>query len=250
MLTPDTTTSRRLLTNRLSTLHSLVRPFYEFVFPPTCFACKGALHEGESKACSSCWKAIRMVAETDELHKETSGHLISSGAICRLFSTFYFDKEGPLQSLIHELKYNGMTNIGVELGRKVGMNVQEYMQAATLDGLIPVPLHKTKLRERGYNQSEYICKGISDVTGLPIMSHLLRRTRYTQSQTKLDIEERRRNVSDAFEFTPSADVELHGKTFVIVDDVITTGATIVECARVLKGLGANSVVACSVALAP
>jgi ComF family protein len=116
-----------------------------------------------------------------------------------------------------------------------------------ISGLIPVPLHPAKCRERGYNQSEYICQGIHAVTGLRVITGLLKRQRYTESQTHLEIEERRKNVAGAFVLDPSAEVS--GRTFLIVDDVITTGATMSACAKTLGDHGAGIVIACSVALA-
>ncbi len=231
-------------------LDGLLRPLFTFVFPQICFVCKAALSEDERKVCRSCWGMIREIAETGDLYRETAGNLISSGTVNCLLSAYYFDKDGPLQSLIHELKYNSMTSLGVALGNRLGMHVKARMLSMNICGLVPVPLHKVKLRERGYNQSEFICKGISDVTGIPVIPGLLQRNRYTQSQTKLNIEERKQNVSDAFGLNESARKDIAGKTFVIVDDVITTGATLIECAGVLKVHGAKPVVACSIALAP
>ncbi len=189
---------------------------------------------------------MRYVATSEDLYKETKGKLESSGTIEGLVSLCYFDPDGVVQKLVHELKYSGMTSVGVEFGRKVG----ELLGPIHVDGLVPVPLHRTKLRERGYNQSEYVCKGISERTGVTVYPHLLRRVRYTPSQTALDIEERKLNVHEAFEVDPSMQSNLQGRTLIVADDVITTGATIVECAKVLRNYGAERVIACSVALAP
>ena len=152
--------------------------------------------------------------------------------------------------MVHELKYSDMTSLGVELGRKVGERLHETLKSVKVDGLVPVPLHKIKQRERGYNQTEYICRGIESVTGVPVFPGLLQRTRYTESQTNLDIDQRRHNVAEAFCAKPTSRTDIPGKRWVIVDDVITTGATIAECARVLRTYGASGVIACSAALAP
>lgn len=165
-----------------------------------------------------------------------------------LLSLYYFEKEGTLQSIIHQLKYDGMTTLGVELGRKLGEKLRERA-AVGIDGVIPVPLHSTKLRERGYNQSEYIARGIREVTGIPVYSSLLQRHKYTTSQTQLNATERKENVGDAFSVNKRYLVDIHGKTFLIVDDVITTGATIEACAEVLMKNGAAKAFAGSVALA-
>lgn len=192
---------------------------------------------------------MRPVSAGDEVYRETLARLLERGHVAGLVSRFYFDKEGPLQSLIHQLKYNGMTSLGVALGERLaGVLMPELDDNSYI--LLPVPLHRTKKRERGYNQSEYICKGIANVSGLVVAPSLLKRTRYTQSQTALDIEERRENVADAFALNPRCSVPVADQSFVLVDDVITTGATIDACARLLVKHGAKRVLACSVALAP
>lgn len=192
---------------------------------------------------------MRPVSVEDEVYSQTLARLLERGHVSGLVSKFYIDEEGPLHSLIHQLKYNGMTSLGVALGEHLaGVLVPEiYGHSYTL---LPVPLHRSKTRERGYNQSEHICKGISNRTGLTVASSLLRRTRYTQSQTALDIEERRRNVAGAFSLHPRCRSAVAGQSFIVVDDVITTGATIDACARLLVQHGARRVLACSVALAP
>jgi ComF family protein len=121
------------------------------------------------------------------------------------------------------------------------------------DFLVPVPLNKLKQRERGYNQVEFICRGISDVTRMMIERSLIVRKRYTQSQTELDRNRRRENVEGAFAVNPknpaAASGALTGRSIVLVDDVITTGATVEACARELVAHGADRVLAVSAALA-
>jgi len=229
---------------------SFLEPFYRFIFPPTCFVCEGSLSNGEYKVCNSCWSRVAPADSKDEVYRETLARLVKGGSVSGLVSAFYFDQEGPLQAIIHELKYGGMTSLGVELGRKLGERLASVLSAEMITGSIPVPLHPAKLRERGYNQSEYICKGVQATTGLEVFPTLLRRRRYTQSQTKLNIDERKANVNEAFAINSSYESRVRDGTFILVDDVITTGATIDECARVLVDHGARRVVACSIALAP
>jgi ComF family protein len=140
-----------------------------------------------------------------------------------------------------------MTAIGVEFGRELAPTVQDLLGGLRVTGIVPVPLHRARLRERGYNQSEQIARGVAAVTGFPVCNRLLRRIHYTESQTTLRVEDRRRNVAGAFSLLQSAPVQ--GGTFLIVDDVITTGSTICECSRVLLDAGAERTFACSVALA-
>jgi ComF family protein len=116
-----------------------------------------------------------------------------------------------------------------------------------IDLIIPVPIHHLKKAERGYNQSDFIAKGLSTALNIPYSSKSIKRIKYTESQTKLNMNERALNVSNAFKARSSN--KLKGKNILVVDDVCTTGATLLECAKVLLGAGANSVYACSIAIA-
>ena len=118
-----------------------------------------------------------------------------------------------------------------------------------VDILIPVPLHRIKHRERGYNQSEFIANGVASVIDKPVILNAVRRVRHTQTQTKLTIEERRKNMEHAFERIPRLSNILSGKICLLVDDVITTGATTNSCAQAILSAGAVKIVAASAALA-
>lgn len=227
----------------------LFRPLFEFVFPPVCYHCGTRLDVVGARLCSTCWGAVQTVHAADRIYLEAMSRLATDGLVAGLATRFYFEKDGPLQSLIHQLKYGGMTAVGVELGHEVAPSVRDLMGDSGVAGIIPVPLHRARLRERGYNQSEQIARGIAAVTGMPIYNRLLRRARYTDSQTTLSIEDRRRNVAGAFSPHRSALPSIRGATFLIVDDVITTGSTICECSRVLLDCGAERTFACSLALA-
>jgi ComF family protein len=113
--------------------------------------------------------------------------------------------------------------------------------------IIPVPLHPVKKAERGYNQSYYIAKGLSLITGIPLNNKVLKRVRFTETQTALSMTERRDNIKGAFSLKRG--VSLSGKTVIILDDVITSGSTVSECGRVLLKGGAQKVYAVSAALA-
>jgi ComF family protein len=164
-----------------------------------------------------------------------------------LVSQFVFAKEGVFQHVAHALKYDGNESVGRELGRRIGQTMVEWGIRA--DVLIPIPLHKVKQRERGYNQSDLIARGIADVTGILLCRDAVRRRKHTQTQTQLDLEGRRKNMEGAFEVKPSALRAIEGKTCLLIDDVITTGATIIFCAKELRKGGASNVIAASAALA-
>jgi ComF family protein len=125
--------------------------------------------------------------------------------------------------------------------------LKDHVLAA--DYVVPVPLHISKKRERGYNQSDLICDGVSDVLKIESLKKCLKRKRFTRSQTKLTREERQSNVKDAFEVRKKYKEIIRDKNIILVDDVITTGSTILECARVLKENDCRSILICSLALA-
>jgi len=160
---------------------------------------------------------------------------------------FYFRERGPFQHIAHALKYREYKSVGMSLGRHIGEVLKKWNYE--VDILIPVPLHRIKQRERGYNQSEFIARGIASVIDKPVVSHAVRRTRYTQTQTKLNIEERRKNMHLAFELIPHSSRILSQKRCLLVDDVITTGATTNSCAQVIHSAGASIIIAASAALA-
>lgn len=153
----------------------------------------------------------------------------------------------PLQNLIHSLKYCHRPGIGIYLGEEIGKIVVYEPWFSHIDIVIPVPLHKGRLRERGYNQSEFIAQGISRFTGLPILTDGILRTIHTRSQTTLTPEKRLVNMANVF-FVPHKQ-ELKGFTIVLVDDVFTTGATLDSCSRVLLESGAKDVFALTIARA-
>jgi ComF family protein len=135
----------------------------------------------------------------------------------------------------------------VDLGLRLGDVLKEW--GLEVDILIPVPLHHIKHRERGYNQSEFIANGVASVIDKPVVLNAVRRVRHTQTQTKLTIEERQKNMHQAFERIPRVSNILSGKKCLLVDDVITTGATTNACAQALLSAGAVKIVAASAALA-
>jgi len=173
--------------------------------------------------------------------------LLSDGNISDLISCFVFEKEGPFQHIAHALKYKEYKTLGVDLGRALG-EVLDHWDCG-IDLIIPVPLHRIKQRERGYNQSEFIAHGVASILEKPVVLNAVRRTRHTLTQTQLNIEERRRNMEHAFEPRIHSSRILSGKNCLLVDDVITTGATTNSCAQAIRTAGASEIIAASAALA-
>ena len=152
--------------------------------------------------------------------------------------------EGVLRKAIHGLKYGNVRGLADDLGDLLARYWRDHSWSA--DALVPVPLHPRRQRERGYNQSLLLAKRVQCATGVPVVDGVLRRHRYTMSQTHLGAQERRQNVAGAFS---CADDRLAGKIVVLIDDVSTTGSTLESCSVALYAGGARSVRALTLARA-
>ena len=154
-----------------------------------------------------------------------------------------FSKSGKVQHLLHALKYKNQPEIGQALGRVYGNRIKTSLSDSPFDVIIPVPLHKSKLRRRGYNQSTKFAEGLSESLNVPVVEDFLVRKTETQTQTRKSKLKRWENVSDVFDVTDPP--QLVGKHILITDDVITTGATIEACSvALLNKLDCRISVAC------
>jgi len=152
----------------------------------------------------------------------------------------------PADKVIHHFKYRRKTRLANLLGRAMAGIVRADHILSGADIITPIPLHWWKRTRRGYNQSVILSRMISTETGIRL-EYLLRRIRNTRTQTRLSAEERRENVRNAFALS---DVCVQSKKILLIDDVLTTGATVNECARVLKEQGAAAVYSCAAAITP
>jgi ComF family protein len=146
----------------------------------------------------------------------------------RACSLFYFRKGSDYRPIIHKLKYKGKYNIGLRLGEELGICLENSDLYKDVSMLVPVPLHPAKEKMRGYNQSEFIAYGISNIMDLPVEKRNLIRTKYTETQTRKNAAERWENVQSVFDVRDKS--RLNGEHILIIDDVITTGSTIEACA--------------------
>jgi len=211
----------------------------DFIIPPICVVCESPLGSN-SFLCGDCRKKLVRYNNTHPWQTQ----YITNGYLNNSFSLYEFVKDSPIQHLLHSMKYEKMKSIGTMLGKEIGAVIPDNIH---FDYAVPVPLHLAKERERTYNQSDYICRGIAEITGSKALPRLLKRTRFTKSQTKLDKLQRIENVKGVFEINPKYKNLIAGKNIILVDDVITTGSTILECARVLKENNAGYVTVCSAA---
>jgi len=204
--------------------------FIRLFFPRNCEACNENLLKNEITLCTQC---LADIPKTN-FHKNEENILNRTfyGVSNIKYSTaFYFFRKGSkFQKLIHKLKYNGQKELGIELGRMGGSEIKDSV-FSEIDIIIPVPLHKARKNERGYNQSEMIAEGLSESMEKEYKTDILLRHVYTQTQTKKTLEERRKNVNSAFIVKNEEDII--GKHILLVDDVVTTGSTLVACANEL-----------------
>ncbi len=233
----------------LRSLRRATRPLYEFVYPPACVVCDAATPRRVGGVCLQCWESISVVAPENALLHQAWQRLCTEGSCHAVVADAVFEEGGTLQQIIHRLKYDGMTSIGIALGERLGRRLISGSFFPAIDGILPIPLHRTKERDRGYNQAKYIAVGISRSTGIPLRDDLLRRRKFTVTQTQLNAEGRRLNVAGAFAVPSSAKCHVQEKRFVLVDDVLTTGATTEAAARALVSAGAVGPIVCAVALA-
>lgn len=226
----------------------------DFLYPSCCAVCGRLIESPSGVLCPVCADTIQpLTAPYCERCSSPLSHIMESCDVCA-GRTFHFTSartatvfDESIQRMIHLLKYRRRRYIGHYLGEMLGKTVVQASWFAHIDILIPMPLHRTRMRERGYNQSEYVAQGVSAVTQRPVHTRLVERTRPTRSQTTLTPEERKTNVHGAFRVIDAGMVS--GKHIALVDDVLTTGSTFDSCARVLLAGGAAAVYALAVARA-
>lgn len=225
------------------TIRQLGSDLLSLFSPPTCCACGTALVRGEQMMCTHC---LMKLPKTN-FHKVRDNMIEKSFwgriRIERATSFFFFMKGSNFQHILHSLKYKGRSDIGVYLGKRFGNELVTQPDFRHFDRIIPVPLHADKLKKRGYNQSEMIAHGMSKAMGIPIDNKTLVRSTFTETQTKKNRIERWENVKSVFSANPA--VNLMDQHVLLVDDVLTTGATIEGCAQAL--LDKNPTVKISVA---
>jgi ComF family protein len=148
----------------------------------------------------------------------------------KAFAWSHFEKETKVQNILHHIKYKGKYKFAQQMGEMMAREIPDFF--VDIDVIVPVPLHPKKEKIRGYNQSVEIAKGVQKVVGLPIFSQLLERTRFSETQTHKNKEERWKNAEGLFTLAPNDGFE--GKHILLVDDVLTTGSTAIACLKCLE----------------
>lgn len=203
--------------------------FWSLLFPRCCVVCGSPLSRGEECLCICC--NINLLRTGFHLRKDNPVECLFWGRIPGLkrASSFLFYRKGSdFRRILHLLKYGGYKELGEVMGRYMAAELSSGGFFDGVDMIIPVPLHRKKQKLRGYNQSEWIARGIASVTGIPLCAECMIREKNTETQTRKSTFERWENVEGIFRLCDT--VHFEGKHVLLVDDVLTTGATTVACA--------------------
>ena len=224
-----------------------IAEFLDFFVPRFCIACNSSLKVGNKFICNSCESSIQLLTEF-QITSEFKRKFQNENTVDGYTSQYVFEEGEALQKLIHALKYENKFKVGIFLGQKLGNYKNQIIKTWNADFIVPIPLFHLKRVERGFNQSFYIAKGLSYATKIPIENNLVNRAKNTVSQTALNLTERKENLHKAFILNNRR--KITGKRIIIIDDVITTGATVSELARTFKENGAEKVFTISIATPP
>lgn len=212
-------------------MHALLSDLANLVYPQVCAACGKRLHQQEDLLCLVCEYTLPKTNYHEEPDNPVARHFWGRVMLQNAAALYLFNKGERVQRLIHQLKYKGWKEIGIKIGQIYGRMLSDTPAFKNIELIVPVPLHPDKKKKRGYNQSDYFAIGLSEAMQIPWSDTALQRSAYTESQTKKARFARWENVESIFIVeNPNA---IQNKHILLVDDVITTGATIEACALVL-----------------
>lgn len=220
---------------------------WELFFPRCCVVCGKLLLRDEHFLCLHCLSGLPRTDMHLQKDNEIERNFWGKFPVERATSFLYYAKGGDVRQLLYELKYYGNKGIGAALGKYMATELLPSGFFEGIDCLIPVPLHPKKKRRRGYNQSERLVAGIASVTRIPVVQDALVRSQYAATQTRKGQYERWENVTGLFACEHPEHLE--NKHILLVDDVLTTGATIVSCADAIKNIPGIRISVLSLALA-
>nr|WP_321519446.1 ComF family protein [uncultured Bacteroides sp.] len=205
--------------------------FFNILFPRSCVVCNGVLVKGEESICTMCNSRMPRTNYHLQAGNEVEQRFWGKVEIERATSYFFYTKGSDYRHILFKLKYHGYRELGEVMGRYMAKELLASGFFQEIDLIIPVPLHSKRKRSRGYNQSEWIASGLSHATGIPMDLDSLKRVVASNTQTRKSVFERWENVKDVFQV--ACPDNMQGKHILLVDDVLTTGATLLSCATIL-----------------
>lgn len=209
----------------------MIKNLINLLFPKICNGCETLLLTNETTLCAKCRHDLPFTKHHSVKENETFKKFYGKLPVEHASSIVYFNKKGIVQELIHKLKYKGAEDIGALFGELYTTELTEIHSFENFDEVIPVPLHKKRLRKRGYNQVTHFGLALSKSIGIPFNETILERKHYSKTQTKKTLLGRTEINTSLFEAKFSE--KDHGKHFLLIDDVITSGATLEACGKAL-----------------
>lgn len=216
------------------TLQNIWNGMLHFVYPQLCVACNRALIEQEKSLCLECANNLPLTKYHHIPDNETAQRFAGRIRFKHASSFAYFTKDGILQELLHELKYKNNKEAGTLLAKRFAITLKKTDWIKEIDLIIPVPLHPKKQNQRGFNQSELLANIMAQELGIPVQNTSLKRVVNTDSQTHKSRAERAQNMDGAFKVEDP--INLSSKHILLLDDVLTTGATIEACVKALQSV--------------
>jgi competence protein ComFC len=210
----------------------MLSDFLSLLYPRNCISCGNSLYKHEEEVCNYCILNLPKANFLNSIHNPLEQVFYGRLNLVCASSYYLFTKKGGVQKLLHAIKYKGNKNLAFMIGKWFAEDIKNNELIQTIDYIVPVPLHPKKLKSRGYNQSEEFAKGLAFGLNISLNTTVLMRTSNTSTQTKKTKFERWENVGE--EFMIQNQDELVNKHIVIVDDVVTTGATIEACGLQLQ----------------
>ena len=224
-----------------------VKSLFALIYPNLCVCCNSTLTGNEEIICTSCLFELPKTNFHNDQDNAMEQIFRGRVAVEYVSAYLYFQKGGKAQQIIHKFKYSGNKKIGYYLGKVYGNELSDSEMISSVDLIIPVPMHPAKIKKRGYNQSEILAKGLSDATDIHLDTTNLIKTITTQTQTRKSRFVRWENVETVFTVVNSD--AFKNKHVLIVDDVVTTGATIEACAKLLLAIKGVKVSVLTLAIA-
>lgn len=228
-----------------STASNYLDAFSHLFFPRLCFGCEEHVIDTNEFFCIDCLSELPFTGFENIRENAVEKLFWGREKIAYAFSTVYYQEQTPVQRAVHALKYKNQQALGLFLGELMAVKSTDMLSVMIPDFLIPMPLHPKKQRSRGYNQATLLCRGFSKVSGIPILYNVLQRVTHTSTQTHKSRIDRWENVSDIFEIRDES--VLMNKNVLLVDDVITTGASTEACIKRLLEAGVAGAGICSFA---
>jgi ComF family protein len=202
------------------------------LFPHVCDGCGSENLSADSCICAMCIASLPKTSFEKHVDNEVEKLFWGKLPVQAAAAHFYFTKESLLQHLMHQFKYKGNKELGLHLGRIMGEQLIQTSRFANVEALVPLPLFANKERKRGYNQSTILCNGMAEVMQLPVLEKVVVRPTHTETQTRKGRIERWKNMEGKFLLADANAIK--GKHILLVDDVVTTGATLEACGITLS----------------